>query len=71
MTTIHAAKALTPAGWQGNVRLTVVGGTIATAEIDAALGSKHLEEQKLNDLHLLIDGLQIEPRVRGFSMPPR
>ena len=35
MATIPAAKALTSAGWQGNVRLTVVGGTIATAEIDA------------------------------------
>ena len=38
-----------------------------TAEIDAALGSKHLEEQKLRDLHLLVDGVRIEPRVRGFS----
>ena len=38
-----------------------------TAEIDAALGSKHLEEQKLRDLHLLVDGVRIEPCVRGFS----
>ena len=36
MPVIHAAAALTPEGWQADVRLTVDGATIAAVDLGAA-----------------------------------
>ncbi|CAN7651144.1 formimidoylglutamate deiminase [Rhizobium sp. LjRoot98] len=37
MASIHAKSALTPSGWQKDVRLTIEGGQIATIEADTAV----------------------------------